>query len=273
MIEKILFLIILLQVDILHAQKQTLFVVAGQSNAMGKGDSNLSIMPNEHTAFEYRFKTNELIELKDPVGSYELRFQPASTGSAWPAFAKQYNSQTGSKVIIVQAARNGSSCHYKAELENSGTWDRSGRMPLFDSSITKIKAAIKKTGTPLRGIIWIQGERDANAINANELKPAEYKEALVNLISGFRKKLRKIVEIYVVETGNYIDHPQQGFDAVREIQKQVSHELEHVHIVYIEAKNFASMGLMKDQIHYNQIALNDIGAKVARWIITHEKNR
>jgi len=45
----------------------------------------------------------------------------------------------------------------------------------------------KATGLKLSGILWLQGERDANAIHDGKLKPAEYQAALTDLINRFRK--------------------------------------------------------------------------------------
>lgn len=171
MMKRVLLAILLLFSARVYSQEAALFVVAGQSNAVGMGDSSSSVRPVPQTAFEYRYRGNRLVELNDPTGANELFFQPANTGSAWPAFAREYHSSTGKKVVVVPAARGGSSCHYKAELKGDGTWDTTGQMQLFDSSIVKIKAAVKKTGTPVNGIIWIQGgtrcKRDqCSSINA-----------------------------------------------------------------------------------------------------------
>ncbi|MFT4153571.1 sialate O-acetylesterase [Parafilimonas sp.] len=254
-------------VNVLQAQ-QSLFLVAGQSNAVGMADSSASVTT---TASEYCYTTNSLKPLKDPVGCNELHFQKASTGSAWPAFADAYAKQTGDKVVIAQAARGGSSCSYKAELDDYGTWDTTGRLPLFDSAIIKTKAAIRKTGIPLKGIIWSQGERDANAINTGQLTAAVYKSTLENLILRFRKKLGHDTPFYIIQTGYYKDHDKKGFDEVRTCQRDVAAQVKNVMLVYDETGSFIQKGLMKDQIHYNQQALNMIGKTVAERIVSAEK--
>ncbi|NLR56848.1 sialate O-acetylesterase [Chitinophaga polysaccharea] len=252
-------------------QNKTLFLAAGQSNAVGQGDSTLAVHCTPGTAFEYYFSRDSLVALKDPAGQHELQFEKAHSGSAWPAFAKAYHDLTGSEVIIVQTARGGSSCHYNAELSNYGTWDNRGRMPLFGSAVIKAKAASRKTGLPVAGILWCQGERDANAVNAQQLSPEAYEQQLTLLINQFRAALGKQVNFYIIQTGYYLHHPTRGFDAVRKAQENVAGKMKRVFIVYRQTNRFNEKGWMKDDIHYHQPALNDIGSEVAKQVALKEK--
>ncbi|SHG81442.1 protein of unknown function [Chryseolinea serpens] len=246
------------------AQEKTLWLIAGQSNAVGQGDSTLSPKCEEDTAWEYAFSSDALRPLADPVGVKELSFERANSGSLAPAFASGMVARQGSSsIVIVSAARGGASCHQKAELNNYGTWDTRGNLLLFDDAITKVKAAEKKTALTLSGILWLQGERDANAINDGKLTPHEYEAALTNLIARFRKALGSKVPFYIVQTGYFKDHPHEGFDAVRRAQQNVADKDKFTSVVYTETNLFEAKGWMKDQIHYNQIGLNHIGAVVA----------
>ena len=246
------------------AQEKTLWLIAGQSNAVGQGDSTLSPKCEAGTAWEYAFTSDALRPLADPVGVKELSFERANSGSLAPAFASGMVARQGpSSIVIVSAARGGASCHQKAELNNYGTWDTHGNLLLFDDAITKVKAAEKKTALTLSGILWLQGERDANAINDGKLTPHEYEAALTNLIARFRKALGSKVPFYIVQTGYFKDHPHEGFDAVRRAQQNVADKDKFTSVVYTETNLFEAKGWMKDQIHYNQIGLNHIGAVVA----------
>jgi hypothetical protein len=246
------------------AQEQTLWLIAGQSNAVGQGDSTLSPKCMEGTAWEYALTSDTLRPLADPAGVKELNFERANSGSIAPAFAvEMVTQQQASSIIIVSAARGGASCHQKAELNNYGTWDTHGNLMLFDDAITKVKAAEKKTALMLSGILWLQGERDANAINDGKLTLHEYETALTNLIARFRKTLGRKVPFYIVQTGYFKDHPHEGFDAVRRAQQNVADKDKLTEVVYTETNLFEAKGWMKDQIHYNQIGLNHIGAVVA----------
>src|SRR5687768_5032398 len=122
-IKKFCFLVVMMlkMITSTHAQDKMLFLVAGQSNAVGQGNKDSSVLCSIHTAFEYRMNDTSLLPLQDPAGENWQYFQRANTGSFIPAFAKQYHSQTGKQVVIISAARGGSSCHTNAELENYGT--------------------------------------------------------------------------------------------------------------------------------------------------------
>ncbi|GAA4779893.1 hypothetical protein GCM10023231_03400 [Olivibacter ginsenosidimutans] len=240
-----------------------LILVAGQSNCVGKGDASLSIGVMPGIAFEYTYIGDRLKPLLDPVGVDELHFQQAETGSAWPAFAQTINRLTGDTIIIVAAARGGSSNHEKAELEGMGTWATGGKMPLFEDAVKKVKAAMKKTGLPLSAVVWVQGERDANAINSGELSPAAYENSLRGLIERFRSALQANTPFFLVKTGYYSQHSKTGFDLVRAAQTKVAQSLDQVYIAFEKTNTFPERQLMVDAIHYNQQALNELGEAVA----------
>ncbi|MBL0743111.1 sialate O-acetylesterase [Chryseolinea lacunae] len=249
-----------------NAQSKSLWLIAGQSNAVGQGDSTLSPVCEVGSAWEYVYASDVLIQLADPVGERGLNFEAAHSGSIAPAFAKTFSTYAHKPVVVIAAARGGSACHRRAELNNYGTWDTSGDLLLFDAAIQKVKAAEKKTKESLEGIVWLQGERDANAINAGTLTAAEYEQSLVDLVNRFRKSLGDQVPFYIVQTGYYTDHPREGFDAVREAQRHVATALKNTFIAYTETHTFEARGWMKDQIHYNQTGLNHIGTTVAEVI-------
>jgi hypothetical protein len=274
MIYKITFLLFFLTLGNMKygtAQTAKLFLVAGQSNCVGMGDAPLSVVCDSSSAFEYKASQNRLTPLKDPVGENYLSFQQASTGSAWPSFAYNYHLLTNDTIIIVPAARGGSSCNKKAEIPHDGTWDSSGDILLFPNAVTKTKMAEQKTGLPLSGIIWIQGERDANAINSKQLTEEEFKKSMQNLISRFRNELGASVPFYIVQTGVYVHHPVEGFNIVRKVQQWLADNIQDVFLAYGDANKFPERDWMKDEIHYKQAAYNEIGKKVAAFVADKEK--
>jgi hypothetical protein len=249
----------------LMAQKPLLYLLAGQSNAVGPGDSLKSLKCLPNTAFEFDAAANEFIPLKDPAGKAWKLFQKAGTGSVSPAFAKRLHELTGQPVYMITAARGGASCHRKAELDKYDTWDTSGN--LFSMAVEKTKMAEAKAGATLSGIIWMQGERDANAILAGQLTPTEYQVALENVILRFREKFGKKLPFYIVETAYQQDKSPTGCEAVRKAQESVSKKMKRVFIAYGETGEFAQRKWFKDIVHYNQEALNDIGTKTAEFVV------
>lgn len=255
----------------LPAQEKQLFLIAGQSNGVGQGNKDSSAVIKANTAFEYKYNSNSLEPLIDSFGEESLYFQKAKTGSIGPAFAKRLNETAGIESILVSAARRGSSCSYKAELKGMGTWDTKGEMLLFEKAVWKTKKAMAATSLPLHGIIWLQGERDANAINNKQLTPNEYAAALNALIVRFRNALGSECPFYIVKTGYYTGFPQTGFDAVRKVQEEISKKIKGVFVAYASTNSFREKGWMHDAIHYNQEGLNDIGKEVANFITQHQQ--
>ncbi len=247
----------------LYAQR--LFLLAGQSNAGGLGDSVLSNKHLTNKAFEYDILLDQIKPLRDPAGqNWKSLESVRGRGTILPSFTRTFSLLQQEDVIVVHAARSGSSCSVKAELDNYGTWDSSGK--LIWSTIEKTSKALSRCKLPLSGIIWMQGERDANAIHAGKLTSIEYKAALIRVINSFREKFGKPTPFFIVQTGYQSGREQDGNDAVRLMQETVSKELSNVFIVYTETNLFFERGWMRDFVHYNQQGLDDIGEKSGKKI-------
>lgn len=244
----------------LHAQR--LFLLAGQSNAGGLGDSALSNQHLTNKAFEYDVLVDQIKPLRDPAGQKWKSLDAVNgRGTILPSFTKTFSMLQQEDVIVVHAARGGSSCSVKAELSNYGTWDSSGR--LIYETIEKTQLAVKATKLSLSGVIWMQGERDANAIHDKKATASDYKLALIWIINQFRSKFGIATPFYIVQTGYQSGREQDGNDLVRSIQETVAQELKDVHIIYSETNQFFERGWMHDFVHYNQQGLDDIGQKAA----------
>jgi hypothetical protein len=253
----------------LHAQR--LFLLAGQSNAGGLGDSALSNLHLNNRSYEYDVLIDQIKPLRDPAGqNWKSLESVRGRGTILPSFTKTFSLLQQEDVIVVHAARGGSSCSIKAELDNYGTWDSSGK--LIWAAIEKTSKAKSVSKVNLSGIIWMQGERDANGIHAGKLTALEYKAALIWVINAFREKFGKATPFFIVQTGYQSGREQDGNDAVRFMQETVSKELNNVFIVYSETNLFFERGWMRDFVHYNQQGLDDIGEKSGKKIyqISHQ---
>lgn len=246
-----------------------LFLIAGQSNAVGQGNRSESVVCRPGVAFAYRSAADSLVPLADPFGERVGPFEQAATGSIAPAFAQELHRITGSGVILLSSARGGASCHPRAELGQYGTWAETGKLPLLDQAVANTKRAMRKTGLPLSGIIWLQGERDANAIADSLMTGNDYQTALTSVIRRFRQALGPNVPVYIVQTGNQAGRTTRGSEAVRVAQLAVANRLPDTYLAYTETADFASRGWMKDFVHYNQTGLNHIGQTIARSVNKH----
>ncbi len=114
----------------------------------------------------------------------------------------------------------------------------------------------------------MQGERDANAINAKQMTATEFESALKNVIARFRAELGNNLPVYIVLTGYYANHPKEGYDVVRKIQRKVVREVPGVILASIDPGRFPKKKLMTDDIHYSQVGYNRIGTILAKQIAT-----
>lgn len=256
--------------------KQKVFLIAGQSNAMGVGDKESSLKQDNIDVVEYNSQYNDIELLNDPIGQNDLGFQQAQTGSFIPALGYEYNRATKNKVMVVQAAKGGSSLTEKAEINNWGNWSPSGM--LFQNSLTKIEmmqaclAAKENTKPLVDAIFWCQGENDGEAIYLNLVTKQDYKNALINLVQRYHNRLGEIPFI-IIETGRFQGDAikDEGFTKVREAQREVAAEMDNVYIGYNETEFFIERQWLQDVVHYNQEALNDIGKKLAYFYASLEE--
>lgn len=207
--------------------------------------------------------------LKDPVGQKWNLLERAGTGSVGPAFAKRMYELTHRQIYIVAAARGGASCHRYAWLPPYNTWDRAGGM--FQDATEKIDKAISICNISVSGILWLQGERDANAILDNKLTPHDYKKALKDVIHRFRHKYGRHTPFFIIMTGFQKNRAKDGCIAVRKVQQEVSQEMQKVYIVYDTGWMSEGTKWYKDIVHYNQKSLNIIGKTAADEVFRHIK--
>jgi len=224
------------------------FLIAGQSNAQGQGDSSLSPVPQTGTVYQYY--NGEISAAADPVGN-------ASTGSAWPSFGIKWNNLTKRKICFVPAAVPSSS-QVAAADPGGGTWDTTGT--LFDTSVTLLNDAIAALGvagyTPiLRGILWCQGEADAGAITAATITKAQYKTALTTMIANYRTEFGSRLPFFIFRTGGA---DTVGRTDVMAAQGEVATSDYFTNLVFINAVNFPTRGL-QNGAHYTQAGYNEMG--------------
>lgn len=231
-----------------YAQGKRIFLIAGQSNALGAGGKLYSEICLPNTAFEY-INNNMLIPLEDPMGNIDTSLD----GSAWPAFAKKYNSISNDTIIVVQTAAGGSSLLAMAQYACCGTWDSSGT--LFSQAINLGINARNFINKKIDGIIWIQGETDADAINNGLVSATDYKEALIKIYYRFKEELGPDLPFFIVKTGYNLTGLKYGHDEIRKVQQQVASTI-----------YFGPLGWHKDNLHYNQVGLNNMGRGLAREI-------
>ncbi len=181
-----------------------LIIFSGQSNMQGQTDSAPLTDDTVEGAFEYRFLTDSLVPLKDPVGEnidldgnefpLDITIEPqrlwrdptATIGgydlknvcrseSMLPHFCREYREQTGKDVVAVHAAKGATVIEY---------WQKGGGA--YNILVKKAKAAIEKVQPERIYFVWLQGE--SNTLDAGMPKE-EYKRQLTMLNASLREDL------------------------------------------------------------------------------------
>jgi hypothetical protein len=254
------------------------FIIAGQSNAQGyeygvvaTGSTSPIVTPG--TALQY---WNGVVSAaNDPVGN-------AFYASAWPQFAISYYAKTGRKVAFVPTAVPGSALDVNSPSNGTASnWSPSGTY--FNSSVsstTDAMAAFRAAGyTPhLVGVLWDQGENDADAINAAApVTGAMYTIDMQTLIANYRTSLSDTnLPFYIFETGKTNFADTAGYRTIRTAQEATASSTINTFIVFRNAVDFWTRGLMNGSYHYSQAGYNEMGrvgaenianrTTVAHWV-------
>ena len=154
------------------------FVIAGQSNASGRGDH---LQSAGHDWLKAALFGNDYLwrELSDPtdrdagqVDSVSVDFEAA--GSVWTLVAGHYLNATGVPVAFVPAAKGGSSIT---------AW-QPGRDP-FDRATLYGSMAYRARLTGAKAVLWWQGETDA----LDGMAQADYQRQFSQLATAVRRDL------------------------------------------------------------------------------------
>lgn len=158
-----------------------IFIVAGQSNALGQGTTlNSSVM----SALMFRRDKPDWVLLADPTDR-GLSGPTPSAGSVWPAIGTAYVSLLNLPVGFVTTAEDGS-------VISSWLPGQS----LYTRMLAQYALATKLTNGNLRGVLWWQGESDA----LNGVSQSSYHSSLATLAGGIRTDLG--VKLFVAKLQN-----------------------------------------------------------------------
>ena len=173
-------------------------IFAGQSNMQGQSDC-LSENQVVQNAFEYKWLTDQLVPLKNPVGediTYDLTkgcyfdgktITPSDwrnkhvTGSACygytnlvPAFCRRYLKDVDTQVTAVHVAKGSTTIL---------NWLPDTKA--YQVLVQKASGAIKKANAKNVYFVWLQGESDALESRSKK----EYKQHLLTLCTALKKDL------------------------------------------------------------------------------------
>lgn len=233
-------------------QKETwVFIMAGQSNMAGRG-----IVDAQDTIMNARILTinnqNQIVKAKEPIHFYEPNLKGVDCGLS---FAKTLTKTLHDNItiLLIPTAVGGSS---------SRQWlgDSVHRKVKLLSNF-KEKVAFAKTQGVIKGILWHQGESDANA-KAIPL----YNNNLTKLFGIFREEVGDLkLPILIGELGAYSKTPTE-WSAINEIIKQYVANDPNSYL--ISTRDLTHKG---DFIHFNSEGQRLIGQRFAETYLKSVK--
>ena len=252
-----------------------LFIVAGQSNAVGTGPS-----PGYEDAsycglyWDWKDqKAKSIKPLKDPV-------YRSVKGSAWPSFARYMFERTGRKTIILNIAWGGAAV---TNINPSNSWyqdDEVVSLRRIDATRewTALLDALKASSIDyeLAGMMWVQGESECARIGAGTLSVQSYVDGTLDVFKYFRDLTsRPTLPIYMAQIGytkSVLTNPVllNGYEAVRAAQLELCMKNENDFMACELPGTYFRAGYMQDNIHYNQRGYNSMDASFARFISNHQ---
>lgn len=217
------------------------YIVAGQSNAIGTGHGELYESPEigVHTLRNCKY--------------WDLATNPMYDGRGWNspnlAFAKRMKKALNYPIGIIPCAYGGSTI---------SQW-----LPQDDGVFYK-KMIEAVSGKNVKGIVWYQGESEGMCCNSEN-----YLERFTSFVNSVRKDLNNPeLPIITVQVGRHTDDFENGaeldihYDAVREAQRQASKVLEKIYIV-----PSIDLGRMTDGIHNSKSSNLLLGERCARMAL------
>jgi hypothetical protein len=224
-----------------------LFLLVGQSNMAGRGP-----LTPDHNAPDPRVlmlnKAGEWVPAVDP-----LHFdKPAAVGvGLGRTFALEIaNASPGVTIGLIPCAVGGS----PIDAWQPGVFYPPTKSHPWDDALRRAKIALQ-AGT-LKGILWHQGESDANAGLARA-----YEQKLHTLIARFRTELHAPEVPFIAgQLGRFADSPWSEFKIqVDQVHRNLPRKVPHTAFVSAEGLNHKG-----DKVHFDTESIREFGRRYAK---------
>ena len=254
-------------------------IFGGQSNMQGQTEGLPIVNERVDGALEYKFRTDEFVSLKHPVGENigEWILQAnGGGGSLVPAFCRAYVKETGREVIAVHAAKGNTTLAEWLQGTQS-----------YHTARKKICAGLKKARENFYVervyYVWLQGESDSIIATTQE----EYANRLITYKNLLKKDVG-IEKFGIIRVGYFTSlvtwlkdersHERRAKcdEAIMRAQEQA---VESDGDFIMLTDKLASMSLDKRFInpfaegHFNNVAMEIIGETAGRNLALFSKNK
>lgn len=222
---------------------ERVYLLAGQSNMMGRGKSHYlppayRKTPN-NVKFYYQGRERKLAQY-----SY---FGPEVAFAHHVARAFPQDTH-----ILVKHVATGSSIQQ---------WLPGQR--LYEGMLRQLKFSLEKESPEVSAVLWMQGENDSR----NHAQATQYAPRLTKFIHGLRKDLKADRSLFILGEVNPSGKAFPMVDLIQESQSKVNQQVPHTLLVQSE-------GLDKifDHIHLSAQGQMELGKRFAEAYIQHQQS-
>lgn len=231
------------------------------SGEWAPGADPLQRLWESYTPVHQRFQRMGLIGadvgLTDDELAQRERERPREGAGLGMSFASRMADLTGNRVGLIPAAHGGSSLAQWAPT--FGGEPAGSTSTLYGSMLDRVQRTRERKDVELRGVLWYQGESDANLTDA-----ANYAERFDAWLTRLRLDLGEFeLPLYAVQLGRFTGHEDPGFgvetawDRVREAQRTLPSRSPATGVV-----SAVDLGL-SDTIHISAPELERLGRRLA----------
>ena len=232
-----------------------LFVIAGQSNAVGYGKDPV-YDPPEIGVHLYRCNDKWDIAahpLNDSTGTcHEINMEPVNGGaSPYLSFAKMIHRVTGYPVGLIPTALGGSSL---------SRWNPDQDGDLYWNMISRIK----DSGGIIKAVLWYQGCADTNSAD----DAYTYEKRFSNIVYRMREEIKlPELNVFTFQLNRYIVTPvseeeNKNWSIIRNAQRMAARKVPGVYVLLtIDA-------VLSDMIHNSASSNLVLGERLARQVLS-----
>lgn len=256
------------QLELSKDKVPLLFIVAGQSNAVGCSSKGTYESAADVAQFwDFSSPSGKLSPLKDPV-------YRSTRGSAWPAFARTVFNLTGRPVYLLNAASSGSAVT-DGGYTATNTWADNGHGTLratAKAAYDAMTASLDAQNLPyqLGGLLWCQGESETGRLMAGTVTRQDYINATKDVFAYFRTVTHSpSLPVFLSKIGYTSTYAanadvRRAYETIQQAQEAICQSESLVHMAFRLAPTFFDIGCMSDSIHYDQRGYNMMGEALAR---------
>jgi hypothetical protein len=237
-----------------YSSKYDLFVIYGQSNAVGYADNAAGFPSVNADAVWFDYTDGQI---KPVIRGLKYSSGDVSTGHAWASFANEYIKLTGRKILFVPCAKGGTAL--------SGLKKGTATYTAMISAVTGAISAAATAGYQLgfKSILFHQGETDMSDGTVKQT----YQSDLDQMISDMRSDM-SLDKCFLFRVGCPQNRTEMSWYAMQTAQDYLCQSYDWIVMAFADFGRFTlGNGLLRDGVHATQNGYNFMGLEGAKKVV------